>query len=95
MLHIGLQHDSRAKVGDDCHLDIRLGTLLQCSCLALVNGHILGHYVLTLHTALTGEATDHYSHIHILACLHRVGGDDNAYSSKREKTSSTACDYFC
>jgi len=77
-------------VDDGCYLDIRLGTLLQCRCLALVDGHILGHYVLTLHTALTGEATNHDSHIHILACLHRVGGNDNAYSKKREKTSRIA-----
>lgn len=81
-------------MGEGCHFDIRLGTLLQRRCLALVDGHILGHYILTLHTALTGEATDHDSHIHILACLHRVGGNDNAYSNRREKASSIACNFF-
>lgn len=68
------------------HLDVLAGVLLQRAGLVLVDGHVLGHHVLALHARLARETTHHHRHVHALARLVGVCGDqDVCEEGKRGK----------
>ena len=69
-------------VGHDDNLDVGAGVLLQGGRLALVDGHVLGHDVLTLHAGTTGEATDHDGDVDALARLLEVHGGDDLFHQR-------------
>ena len=64
-------------VGHDHNLDVGAGVLLQGGRLALVDGDVLGHDVLTLHSGTAGEPSDHDRDVDALARLLEVHGCDD------------------
>jgi hypothetical protein len=55
------------------YLDILGGMLLKGRGLSFVDGHILGHHILALHSFLTRKTSHHHCNVHILASLGNIG----------------------